>query len=360
MRALPPVLVLLAACGDGGGATGFGSGPGVTTVPAGTSSTGSTGSTSTGDSTTTSSTGSTTSTSSTISAGTSSSVDLGTPPDFGEAPPPGCQGKIDLLFAVSSSPTMKSSQDSLKASFPSFVAVLEEQFADFDHHIMTTDGDSGFWGIPSCKGCVDTCPTGPADYPCGAQLTPCDYLGGAGITFPAGWNATNKRCELVGGHRYITKDEPDLLAAFSCIAATGTSGSPTIADGTLAALTAEIHAPGACNEGFLRPDALLVVVVIQDSADQFSAGTSQEWADALLAAKKGDGDAVVLLVITTDVDDPDSLCGYDPPGVEHRLRTWTELMPHARFGSICAPNYAPFFAEAATLIKSQCDVFAPQ
>ncbi|WAS95083.1 hypothetical protein [Nannocystis punicea] len=253
---------------------------------------------------------------------------------------------------------MLDQQSALKASFPSFIATLESQFADFDYHILSTN-TFGSWALPWCAGCKDVCAQTP-DYPCSAALEPCDSVQGAGVTFPRGDNATNQRCDLTSGRRYITSDEPDLESAFTCIASMGTNGGDQVAEATVKALAGDMNAPGGCNEGFLRPDALLFVVAIQDTYDQFSEGTAEDWRDALVDAKGGDVDAVVLLVISTDVDDPDGLCGYDP-GVEHELRTWTELMkPNALFGSACAMDYVSFFDAAAMMLKSQCDVFVPQ
>ena len=350
------VLALAVACNRSGDqATGFSTS--ITTAPHGSTSEAadesSTSSSSAEDSAAASSASSTSSGSSTAATIT----DVGNPPDGGSGPPPGCKGKVDIVFTISSDELMLNQQQQLKTSFPGFVATLEQQFADFDYHILSVN-TAGPWVLPWCAGCKDICPQTP-DYPCNAVLEPCDSVHGAGVTFPRGDNASNKRCELASGRRYITAPQPELLDAFTCIASVGTDGADLVAEATVKALSNDLNAPGGCNEGFLRDDALLVVVAIQDTYDGFSDGTPQDWANALLDAKHGDGNAVVLLVISTDVDDPDSLCGYDP-GSEHELRTWTKLVPHGLFGSICAPSYAPFFAEAAAMIKTQCDVFVPQ
>src|SRR5690606_16635063 len=115
-----------------------------------------------------------------------------------------------------------------------------------------------------------------------------------GMTYPIGKGASNQRCELASGRRYITAGQPDLEDAFTCIASMGINGSEHVAEVTVMALADDINAPGGCNAGFLRDDALLVVVAIQDTYDSFSEGTAQEWADALVEAKGGDADAVVL------------------------------------------------------------------
>ncbi|WAS90465.1 hypothetical protein [Nannocystis punicea] len=360
MRPLALALLMLAGCNrDGGDMTGFG--PSVTTAPPATDST----SVDTSTSTSTSSAEDSTASSSTSTSHSSSTThsdgvpDLGTIPDGGDGPPPGCKGKVDFLFTISSAKTMEDQQDKLKASFPGFVATLESQFADFDYHILSTN-TFGSWNLPWCEGCTDLCAQTP-DFPCNASLEPCDSVQGAGVTFPRGDNATNQRCDLAIDRRYFASGQPDPAGAFQCIASLGTNGGAQVAEATVKALADDMNAPGGCNEGFLRPDALLVVVAIQDTFDQDSEGTAKDWKDALVDAKGGDADAVVLLVISSDVDDPDSLCGYTGTITEHELRTWTELMqPNSLFGSVCAKDYVSFFETAATMIQSQCDVFVPQ
>jgi hypothetical protein len=288
-------------------------------------------------------------------ASTTGIPDAGPMPDGGPPPPPGCKGKIDILFSISSGPNMKVGQDQLKASFPGFAATIEEELAEFDYHIMVA-GTRGY--IPACVGCKDTCADGPPDYPCGVPLGTCDVEEGAGVTLPRGWNASNERCELYAGRRYIVKDEPNLPNAFTCIATVGTSGEYSVADDAVLALSPKNLAPDGCNWQFLRDDALLVVVVIAESDDDVSDGQPPEWTQALLDAKGGNADAIVLLVVSADNDSPQGLCkpwfAYEP-----RLRQWVDLMPHALHRSICAPDFAPYFAEAVTLIKQQCEVFIP-
>lgn len=361
MRRLALASLVALACNDSAPQSGFSSS--ITTAPAGTTSSGAETSTSTSTSTASATTedsaAASSASSSTDSAG--GIPDGGAPPDGGDKPPPGCMGKVDLVFTISSQSTMKVAQGWLKSSFPGFVATLESEFGSFDYHILSAN-TSPLWGHPIlCAGCQDVCPEVP-EYPCSVTPEPCDTLRGAGVTYPIGEDASNKRCDLAGGNRYITAGQPDLETAFTCIASVGTNGAGNVAEVTVMAMADEINAPGGCNAGFLRDDALLVVVAIQDTWDQDSDGKPQDWADALVEAKGGDPDAAVLVVITSDSDDPAGLCGYEgvPPGY-HALRTWTELLPHSVFGSICNDQgYAAFFAEAAAKIKAQCDVFIPQ
>jgi hypothetical protein len=284
-------------------------------------------------------------------------------PDFGPQQPAGCEGKIDFLFVISAEGTMKAFQERLLASFPGFMDAIAKQVPDFDVHILVADPDQG-WQITNCAVCTDDCdPQGMPPY-CGAVLTPCDKKIGAGLTFPSGTAASNRRCELDGGRRYITSDQKDLYSAFACMAQVGTGGAGTTGQAMVAALQPEINDPddkSACNSGFLRDDALLVVTIIQDTFDQDSLGTADEWIAALRAAKKGDDDAFMVMVLTTDVD-----VGYQQlcwPNLfimfKNRLRLLAEGVDHGFVGSICQDSYAPFFAEHVSHLVDLCDDFVP-
>ncbi|MFY0535449.1 hypothetical protein [Nannocystis pusilla] len=125
----------------------------------------------------------------------------------------------------------------------------------------------------------------------------------------------------------------------------------------------ELNGPGGCNEGFLRDDALLLVVVIQDTYDQHSLGGPYQWAKALYAVKGGDEDAVFALVITSDADISPSLCfpGEPPSYAKNRLRLFGEdYLKHGKVESICAPSYGKFFKETAAQVAALCDEFIPQ
>lgn len=260
---------------------------------------------------------------------------------------------------------MKDDQERLLASFPGFIDAIEAQLADFDVHILVANPNEGFQ-ISDCGVCTTDCdPHGIPPY-CGAMLTPCDKKIGAGLTFPAGTAASNRRCELESVRRYITSGEPSIKEAFACMAQVGTGGSGKTGQAMVAALTPAFNDPDpgneyACNGGFLREDALLVVTIIQDTYDVASLGTADEWIEALRAAKKGDDDAFMVLVLTTDVDvGYQQLClpnEYNPN--KNRLRALAEGVKHGFIDSVCRDNYAPFFAEHVAHLVELCDDFVP-
>ncbi len=356
---------LVTACGGPDTATGFSSAP-PTTVPAesgdASTSTTSTSTTSSGSSSTSSDSGG-----GSAGSGSSSSPavwDMGTLPDFG-GHPPGCQGKIDFLFVISSLYSMKGYQAQLQEAFPAFIDIIEKDFDDFDYQIMAVDA-AGYSWLSECDSCYmcmncNGCEAfgGPADFPCQETPTGCDKTKGAGVTMPAMFGASNQRCELFGDNRYIVKGEPALLDAFTCIATLGEGPTGAAAMQTVtAALQPEILGEGGCNAGFLRDDALLVLVVMQAAFDDISPGTPKDWWEFLLDKKNNDPEAIVSLIFSTDGDMPNSLC--KEIGSTNPLRTLAETVKHGRFESICAPSYVPILEEGAELILDQCALLVPQ
>jgi len=358
-------LVLATACGD---ATppGFSTGPGVTSVSAtGDSSTG-------GD---TSSTGpaddsAASSASASTSAGT---LDVGTVMDFGPVQPPGCKGKVDLLFLIARTGSMVTEQAQLLASFPGFVDTIEEKLAGFDLHIMAANPD-GTWPGKVCEdadwGCKMYAPScGPLaeDYVCNkyAQLfTPCDEELGAGLIFNAGGYAANKQCDLYGGNRYIVSGEPNLDEALECIAKVGASGGNIIGEALVAALSYNLNKPDGCNAGFLREDALLVITIITDTMDGDSLTWPYQWYDKILAVKKDPSAVVMLGVVPQPLEEGQEEkpgCTYhDIPGPAGKIRDLIDMFPYHAYGDTCAATYAPFFDEAADMIGEACGSFIPQ
>ena len=359
-------LALAAACGDTA-APGFSTGPAITSVSASTS-----GSSSGADTTSTGpaddSAGSSASTSTSTSAGT---LDVGTVMDFGPVQPPGCKGKVDLLFVISRIHTMVTEQEQLLASFPGFIETIEQKLEGFDVHIMTANPDGRWPGFAFCEGGDGLCSKyypycGPhaMGYDCetyAGLATECDEVLGAGLTFNVGAYAANKLCDLHGGHRYIISGEPSMPDAFECIAKVGvSSGSPFLGDAMIAALSPKLNGPGGCNEGFLRDDALLVVVFISDTLDFSPKSYAKQQYEAIIAAK-GDPNAVVMLaVVPQPLGDAEPVpnCSYqDPP---HEFSDLLSRFSYTFVGDTCAPSYASFFDAAVDKISEACGSFIPQ
>lgn len=287
-------------------------------------------------------------------------IDMGTPPDFAPAWPPGCQGKIDFLFVISDGPFMGPHQDRLAASVPAFMQTIADEFAGFDTHILVTNAREG-WGDPECVSCLQcpacSCESGGPGYPCGMgpELTECDSQRGAGMVFPAGPDASNHACDLGGDHRYITEETSDPAAAFACVTKLGAGGySGRAIDAMFAALGDDMNSPQGCNAGFLRDDALLVVTLIVSWSSEGGDYTPFVLAWMLRDKKGGDDDAIVLLAIQNDSPDPDGICKPYTDEVDLQFYEFVDEMAHGVKGSVCADDYADYFKEAARLARQQC------
>jgi len=308
------------------------------------------------------------------SGGTTQIFDLGTMPDVG-GPPVGCKGKIDLLFVISRLSNMRSRQEQLIDAFPKFIDTIKAKLADFDYHIMVVDGDSTWGSIP----CDDACPTlackigepccdknlfepegepccaSAPDYPCEHldEKTACDDAFGAGTVFPAGTFSSNKLCPIDVQRRYMVKGEPDLKGTFACVGQVGVSGAGRLGQALTAAMQKGINDPGGCNPGFLRKDALLMVTLISNTYDMgggglSSKGTPEEWAQAVLDAKQGVAESIVLL----------NIGGNDPEcHKQDALCRLVKMFPYHHRGYHEANDYGPAFDEAASLVETACAGF---
>ena len=360
--ALYGALLLVVSCGPrSGDATSLSGGDDPTTVANGSTSSGSD-ATSSGGSTSSATTSSATDvpTSSAVSSTGEPVIDVGLPStgEGGSA----CNGKIDIMFIVSAAQLL---DESLEASIPAFASTLEEELGEFDLHVMAVDPD-GRWGSADCP--KNKCPAdggcpleGYEDYPCWAlheegALTKCDDTRGAGVVFRAGPHSANKPCGVPPGQRYITRDTPDFAEVFSCLVRDGAGSGGIIMHGETLGRALAFDLQQGCNAGFLREDALLMVVQIVSAS--FGDSAPWEWADYVLEAKGGDQDMAVALAISRDWVGypPGPLCEdgkteQDVPG----FAAWTQYFDHGVHGSKCAPTYAPFFAEAASIAAELCD-----
>lgn len=376
MRSRYFALLVLGACqAPGSDSSAFTTAPVITTVPDSSSSSASSSSSSSGTSTTDDGSGGGSADTST----TEPARDLGGVPDFGNNTPAGCKGKIDFLFVISRGQTMASRQAQLALAVPQFIDAIEAKFADFDYHIMVVDGDGETnnndygWGD---LGCTEVCPNlackigdeccegGDIDdygkpccsdpnYPCEDLdlVTACDWAWGAGTVFPAGDFTADKPCPIDGGRRYLARGQTDLDETFACIANVGISGWKSLGQALTAAVQKPINAPGGCNAGFLREDALLMVTTISTNADtpEFgSEGTPAEWVQAVVDAKGGDEESVVVFNIGgTECSPADRVCQM------------AKMFTYHHHVHVEEPDYGPGFIEAASLVETACAGFVP-
>jgi hypothetical protein len=86
--------------------------------------------------------------------------------------------------------------------------------------------------------------------------------------------------------------------------------------------------------------------------------------DALLAAKTDPSAVVMLGIVPQSPIEGQPLvpgCTYHYPfEMPGKLRDLINMFPFHAYGDTCAPSYAPFFEDAASLIGEACGSFVPQ
>lgn len=175
--------------------------------------------------------------------------------------------------------------------------------------------------------------------------------------------------------------QADLAATFACVALVGTNGSgdERPMEALSVALGTMMNDVGGCNEGFVRDDAVLVLVVITDEEDDHedmaqacmvpfdgSSGEPPDWHQAVVDAKLGvDENAVVLTLFGPVAPDPTcpalDKCGGGLTGAEPgpRVSAFTKMFTRNLVGQVCAMDYDEFFADAVALVENACEDFVP-
>lgn len=292
----------------------------------------------------------------------------------------GCD-KVDFLFIVDNSGSMQDEQQSLVASFPGFISTIQDTLMAQDYHIavVDTDAESLSFGSLTCINGVCSCepepqccyamcdpsgPIQPAPTECGGL--PCrewEVQTGCPVVLGAGKaeDPVGNSCDIVGDLRYMTDQQPDLPGTFECAALVGAGGdgNERPMEAMMQAVSAETSA-GGCHEGFVRDDAILVVTFISDEEDEGSTGMPASWKQALVDAKNGNEDAIVVLGLLGDSGVAGGVCNGDQAEDAPKLRTFAESFAHGAWGSVCSASYTSFFEDAVSVIDTTCDEFVPE
>ncbi|MEX1361925.1 MAG: vWA domain-containing protein [Nannocystaceae bacterium] len=252
--------------------------------------------------------------------------DLGEIP---EAPPLETEcGKVDFLFVIDNSGSMGDEQANLVANFPAFIDGIQNGLEDVEsYHVGVVTTDTYTTNIAGCQ-----------------------QLSSLVVQTPSG--ACGPYAE---GANYMTEMD-DLATAFTCAALVGTSGSASERQmqATVEAVTEVEGDPGECNEGFLREDSLLVIVIITDEPDNASTGDTMSWYNDILTARLGIPENVVVLSL---INTPGGVCFG---GIANEIAAFTTLWGMNGFmADICAPDYGPIFDQAIGVIDVACENYIP-
>lgn len=299
---------------------------------------------------------------------TSPLLDLGDLPDPHLGAPAWCSAKkVDFLFVIPRDDFMGAVQSTLTESLPGIVGWIEELFADFDFQIMVVDADDT-WGASKCSTAA-ACPgdfgcaaIGEPLYPCWApkagEVTYCDHALGGGVVFPAAKGASNKRCPIPPGRRYLRRGDPDLAEGFECVGHVGYgAGGSAVGKMVMDIDAPELDGALGCNAGFLRDDALLFVTLISAiGGDGSSPYNPLVWAQSLQATKGLDPDAIFMLAFLPD-GEPGPCPSAEGGG---QFEEFVGYFENSLVRSVCSPSYAPGFAEAAKKALALCEPVLPE
>jgi hypothetical protein len=167
---------------------------------------------------------------------------------------------LDLLFVVDNSGSMGEEQASLVQNFPAFINVLsniEGGLPNVHLGVVSSDMGAGPYNITDCSGNGDngqlqvTARVNGCTPPNGAYISDVSVTPGTGNC----GTGNDRQCNYTGA----------LADTFSCIAELGTNGCGF--EQHMESMRHALNGSNAFNNGFLRDNAYLGVVFIQDEDD---------------------------------------------------------------------------------------------
>jgi hypothetical protein len=253
--------------------------------------------------------------------------------------------KVDVLYVIDNSPSMYDEQQNLISNFPTFVSEMQTALAEVDSYhigVVTTDdfGNSGLFD--------DGANTVNQSYP------ECQKLGGLVVEAQAG------SCLPFAGDGNFITEQDDLATKFNCVANVGEDGDSDekVGDSLISLLNSQFggNDVSECNDGFLRNDALLVIVILTDENDS-SDTDPEDWYAAVVAAK-GIPENAVVLSLTWNANEQNCQENLSE-STGYTIVEFVEMFPNHATGNICDASYAGFFSSTVPVIDSACDDFEP-
>lgn len=286
-------------------------------------------------------------------------VDPATASDGGSAPPTGdptapgtIEGaplpvngvaacpNVDILFVIDNSGSMTDKQARLVSSIPGFAKAITSKLpAAKSVHVGVVSSSEYYSGKSACL-----------------------------IRKTSGPSSTNAQC--LTNTPFLDAKHPAFPQQFACVARVGAGGDDdeTPMNSVLGALAPENNVPNGCNAGFVREDAMLILVLITDEddvrdsdCDDFlslgtcgSKGTADEWYDSIVALKGGHPENVVVLSLFS----LDGTTCANAPTV-NLARFTRKFGASGMIGDVCAATYDPFFATSLPVVDRACVSFVP-
>lgn len=272
---------------------------------------------------------------------------------------------IDFLFVVDNSRSMVDNQKSLANSVPDFIETIQKDIPNLEsYHIGVISTDESQYNV---VGDVKQCKRMG-----GLIVRTADYTPGAELPF-------DRPCHPYANGKHFMTGEDDLEEKFTCAAKLGPmgSGNERPMDAIEAAMSEDLTKKDACNEGFFREKAILVVVLVSDEEDDIevedgftngSKGEPKDWYERVLKFKDNKEELVVVLSLVGKPKPNKCDYTYEPGGepkdgagiksaeVSRRLIEFTEKFgKRGVVGDICADNYDAFFKKAVTTLALACE-----
>lgn len=255
---------------------------------------------------------------------------------------------FDFLFVIDNSGSMQDDQKKLVDSFEDFMAGVQSITEGAgDYHVMVVDSDDKHhvceWSCGLDSSVCDTLTDGLISCD---NLSVCDSTLGAGMTFPVGMGASNMDCGLDPDQRFLTEEKLD---KFPCIAQVGIEGN--YLESMLSASWDAVKV-NACNTGFLRPEAVLVILYItdEDMINSEAVKMSPFLDDFIGDLKlKPSLDGIVFLGLTPNEGHWNGFFDY-----------WTTEMGGYGLRWNITSDFGVFFQQAIEPIEESCLTFQPQ
>jgi hypothetical protein len=233
--------------------------------------------------------------------------------------------RVDLVIAVDNSGSMKEEMTAMRTTvFPAFAAALRQVGGGLEDYRVAV---------------VDACPRPPTFHTRGKQGD----------------------CAFASGQSWMDSDSPALAEEFACVGEIDSSDAKCSGDNDdempASAAAAALEQAGAQgdNAGFLRDDALLVVVAITDEDETPIPSATADEVYQRLAAIKGDVRKMVLLGIGGSKACDGAYGSADPAT---KLRALTELFIAQQRGvwwDLCQGKLEDGLTAAMTVIEEACD-----
>lgn len=238
--------------------------------------------------------------------------------------------KVDLVFAVDNSSSMSEEKAALSNDvFPAFATAL-----------LTVGGGLEDYRV----GVLDACPN-PANY----------HTRGVG-----------GECNFASGQVWMTSDSPNLQQEFACVGNIDSSDMLCSGDNddeqpaSSAAASMEEPWRSGANAGFLRDDALLVVIAITDEDEQPVPGMDANGVyNRLIAIKGGDVKRMVFLGIGGGSSCTGAYGTADEAVMTKQLTQLFIDQERGVFWDLCQGQLEDGLTQAMAVIEQACDEFIP-